>query len=45
MSNTNKRTGKAIFDKISLGALKIEMIVMIGVMGVCLFKVGTTFIL
>lgn len=44
-NNTNKITGKAIFDKISLGALKVEMVIMIGIMGVTLFKVGTTFLL
>ncbi len=36
---------KKLFDNITFGALKIEMVVMVFVMVACLFKATTTFML
>lgn len=50
MSNSNvntesKRNGKRIFDLISLSALKVEVVVMVGVIITCAVRLTTTFIL
>ncbi len=45
VNTTNKSTGKRIFDLISLSALKVEVVLMVGVIIACAVRVTTTFIL
>lgn len=41
----NKKDFKHFFDKVSLTALKCEIVVMVCIIATCAFKVTTTFIL